>query len=178
MTVNIQIEPDKEETPKGPTKTKLNLQARKALDGSIIITDHPDIDIVIAPQKMKIVAFAKKSMDDSIYATQSRLFDYLFRKGVVALESVKGGNVYSSLEGTILPPEKKMPIDEIALFTVGKFLEEERPAFMYEKAVEDQEQDRILDPDSEDSTELGEIPHSDEKGSIIPHQVRRYIQSF
>jgi hypothetical protein len=180
MTVNVTINPDEQELgkPEEPTRTKMNLQARKALDGSIIVTDHPDIDIVIHPEKMKIVAFAKKSMDDSIYATQSRLFEYLFKKGVISYESIKGGSVYSSLEGTILAPNTKMPIDEVALFTVGKFLEEERPVFMYEKAVEDQEEDRLLDPETADSTELGEIPHSTEKGSIIPHQVRRYVQGF
>jgi hypothetical protein len=178
MTVNIEIEPDANEENQAPTNTKLKLQARKALDGSIIVTDHPDIDIVIMPEKMKIVAFAKKSMDDSVYATQSRLFEYLFHRGVVSQESIKGGNVYSSLEGTILSPKDKMPIDETALFVVGKFLEEERPSFMYEKAVEEQEEERLLEPDAEDSTELGEIPHAAEKGSIKPHQTRRYIQSF
>ena len=191
MAININIGPDDAEQkddgvvnikinkkPEQPVHTKMSLQARKTLDGNIIVTDHPDIDIVIMPTKMKVVSFAKKSMDDTIYATQSRLFEFLYRKGIVALESVKGGNVYSSLEGTILTPEKEIPVDEITLFSVGKFIEDERPGFMYQQAVEDHEEKMFLEPDTEDSTELGEVPHAAQKGSILPHQVRRYIQGL
>jgi len=175
MTVSITINPDDVDAsnePQEPVRTSLNAKARKGLDGRIIVSDHPDIDIVIMVDKMKVVSFAKESMDDSIYATQSRLFDYLYRKGIISQESVKGGNVYSSLEATILPPNTKIPIGETVLFAVGKFIEEERPQFMYEAAVEDQEEDRLLEPDVEDSTEFGEVPHSTKKGSISPNARR------
>lgn len=177
MTVNIEINPDEKESGQ-EARTKLNLQARKTLDGNIMITDHPDIDIVVMAEKMKVVAFAKESMDDSVYATQSRLFEYLFRKGIVSQESIKGGNVYSSLEASVLPPKEKIPVDEIVVFTIGKFIEKERPGFMYEQALENEEEERMFEPEAEESTELGEIPHAPEKGSIKPHSVRRYIQGF
>lgn len=175
MTVHVKINP---EEIKKAERLIMSLDVRKSLDGSLIVSDHPDIDIVIRPNDMKITAYAKKSMDDSIYATQSRLFNFLFNKGVVAQESIRGGNVYSSLEGVILPPEQKMPIDEVALFIVGKFIEEEKPSYMYEKAMEKAEEDRLLEPDEEDSTELGEVPHAEKKGSIDVSRVRRYIQGL
>lgn len=179
MTVNIDINPDKSsEEVDEPGSLKVSIRARRALDGSIIITEHPDIDIVYMSQQKKVVAFAKKSMDDSIYATQSRLFEYLFKRGIVSQESIRGGNVYSSLEADVLTPVDNIPVDSIVVLNISKFIDYETPSAMFNKGVEAGETDRLLDPDSEDSTELGDVPHSPEKGSIIPHQVRRYIQGF
>ena len=186
MAIDIQIgaseqpagSPKPQEAPAPPSDLKMKLNVRRTLDGNIVISDHPDIDIVIQPTNMKIVAFPKVLMTDDVYATQSRLFDFLQKGGVVTRDSVRGGNVYGALEGTIGTPTKPINIDEIGTLAVGKFIEEERPAFVYEKAVEEKEEDRLTDADVEDTTELGEIPHEEEKGSIIPHQVRRYIQGF
>lgn len=185
MAIDIKIgqsepgaEQEQPEAPLPPSDLKMKMNVRRSIDGDIIVSDHPDIDIVIQPNNMKIVAFPKAVMTDEIYDTQSRLFDFLQRGGIVTRDSVRGGNVYGALEGTIGAPTKPMNIDEIGTFAVGKFIEEERPAFVYEKAVEEKEEDRLTDADVEDTTELGEIPHEEEKGSIIPHQVRRYIQGF
>ena len=62
----IQINIDKEEKsplkinigpePKGET-LKFKLDARKTLDGNIIIFDHGDVDIVNMPEKSKVIAF-------------------------------------------------------------------------------------------------------------------------
>lgn len=160
------------------TRIKMSLKIRRTLDGNFMVTDHPDIDIVLMPEKMKVLALTKEKMDDFIYATQSRLFDFLTKKGIVLPESIKGGNVYGSLEGTVAPPDRKVPVDQIALFSIGKFIEAEKPDYMFDQALDNKEEERLLTPDEEDSTELGEIPHAAEKGSIRPHQVRRYIQSF
>ena len=62
--------------------------------------------------------------------------------------------------------------------SIAKFIEEERPYFMYEKRYEEQEIDRLTDPDAEDSTELGDVPHDDNKGSIVPSRHRRYIPGY
>lgn len=185
MAIDIKInqgdapsQPQQPEEPQKPSNLKLSLQIRRELNGNIAIYDHPDIDIVIQPQDMKITTFPKTILSDDVYAAQSRLFDYLQKKGIIMRDSVKGGNVYGALEGTIGAPTKPVNIDEIGVFAVGKFIEEERPSFVYEKAIEQKEEERLTDPEVEDSTELGEIPHEEEKGSIIPHQVRRYIQGF
>lgn len=186
MAIDIKIGPEEEpksnivaaEEVEEPSDLKMKMQLRRSLDGDLIISDHPDIDIVVQPSKMKIVTFPKTLLSDEVYATQSRLFDFLQKKGVVTRDSVQGGNVYGAIEGKMGAPTKKIAIDEIGVFSIGKWIEEERPSYIYEKAIEKKEEERLTEPDVEDSTELGEIPHEDEKGSIIPHQVRRYIQGF
>jgi len=187
MAIEIQIKDQKQEPeslqiqieePEKPSSLKMSLKIRRTLNGHLVIADHPDVDIVVQPEEMKIVAFPKTLMSDDVYATQSRLFDYLMKNGVITRDSVRGGNVYGALEGVIGSPTKLINIDEVAVFAIGKFLEEERPSFTYEKAVEKKEEERLTEPDVEDSTELGEIPQEAEKGSIIPHRTRQYIAGY
>ena len=52
------------------------------------------------------------------------------------------------------------------MMTLGKFLEEDRPYFIYEKAYAEHEIEDWVDPDAEDSTALGEVPQAAKKGSI------------
>ena len=56
---------------------KILLKARKTIDGNIIVCDHPDINIMILPAKNKIVSLPKDELDDELYDTQKRLFDYI-----------------------------------------------------------------------------------------------------
>jgi hypothetical protein len=153
---------------------KINLKVRRTLDANLIVSDHPDIDIVIMPEKMKIIAFARENFDDNIYQTQDRLMKYLFKKGVVSLDTICGSNVYGSLEAKLLKPAQEMPIDNLMLMLISKWIDQEKPSFIYQKAVDDVYSDRMTDPDDKESTELGEIPASKEKGSVPIHQVRRY----
>ena len=60
-------------------RINLELQARKSLDGNILIFDHKEIDIVIMPLKRKIVTFAKSEINDSVYEVQNRFFNFLKR---------------------------------------------------------------------------------------------------
>ena len=154
-----------EEEPKAP-QASMQMNARKNLDGSLGIYDHIDIDIVVMPKKNKILALAKNEMSDDVYHTQSRLFAFLVKRGVVLPESVKGGNVYGSLEGSYPPSEKGKNHAQISVYTIGKFLEEEKPYYMWSKAHDENMEDYWTEPDSETSTELGEVPQSSTKGSI------------
>ena len=65
-------------------KITFELNARKSLNGDIMIFDHTDIDIVILSEKKKIVAFAKDIMSDVVYGAENRLFEFLKKKGIVA----------------------------------------------------------------------------------------------
>ncbi len=56
------------------------MNARKNLNGDIMIFDHNNIDIVILPEKKKVVAFAKDLVSDEVYGAQNRLFDHLRKK--------------------------------------------------------------------------------------------------
>ena len=170
MTIEIEIDttPDAEQEKKKaePQSIPLEMNARRSLDGNIMIFDHIDIDIVYMPGKKKLSTYAKGMMNDSVYAAQNRMFDYLQKKGVVTPESIRGGNVYGSMEGLV--PESVGNLDEtkVILLSLSKFLEEEKPYFMYEEKLDNEETERLTDPDAEDSTECGEVPHAEKKGSI------------
>ena len=154
-----------------PTKAEpqlsMELKARRTLDGNVMIFDHKEIDIVLMPSKKKILAFAKDRMNDEVYEAQERLFHFLRRKGVIELESVQGGTVYSSMEAKIAESKDYNPF-QVALFSVGKFIEEERPYFEYETAYEDAEEKRLTEPGPEDSTDFDPERHATSKGSLRP----------
>lgn len=168
MTIEIEIDttPEEEKRENSGGSLPLEVNARRSLDGNIMIFDHIDIDIVYMPGKKKLATYAKGMMSDSVYAAQNRMFDYLQKKGVVLPESIRGGNVYGSMEAMV--PESTGNLDEtkVVLLSLSKFLDEEKPYFMYEKKLDDEETERLTDPDADDSTEYGEVPHSQRKGSI------------
>ena len=83
------------------TQATVTLDVRKTLGGDLAIYDHEDIDIIISPKTKTIIAFAKDELNDMVYDAQSRLFDYLSKKGVVKRESVEGGNVYGAMQATL-----------------------------------------------------------------------------
>ena len=158
--------PEQEKPKSSVTTIKLN--ARRTLDGNVMIFDHKDIDIVLMPQKNKIVAFAKQVFGDDVYNAQDRLFGFLRRKGIIEYDSIQGGNIYSSMEAKIAE-SKDYNSTQIALFTISKFMEKERPYFEFEKAFDAEEERRLADPGPQDSTEYDpERYHHTDKGSIRP----------
>jgi len=145
---------------------KMSMILRKTLGGDYAIYDHYDMDIVIQPERKQVLAFAKNEMSDDVYAAQDRLFAFLQKKGVILPETIQGGNVYGSMQGSY--PESKIGADatEVALYTIGKFIEEEKPYYAHEDALEDAISNTELNPSEEDSTELGEVPQEKSKGSV------------
>ena len=116
---------------------------------------------------MEIVTFPKESLNDMAYGAQDRLFSYLSRKGIVTRDSVQGGNVFGSLEAAIIPSKELAP-DRMALINIAKWIDEERPYFEFVEEHEELGTDRFTNPDEEESTELGEVPHEETKGSLRP----------
>tara|TARA_R100000008_G_C3457365_1_gene102382 strand:- start:24 stop:569 length:546 start_codon:yes stop_codon:yes gene_type:complete len=154
-------------TVENPIAAKLKLKARKTLDGNILILDHPEIDIVLSPKNKKVLAFSKAQYGDHVYATQSRLFEHLMKDGVVEPSSIHGGNVYGSLEGLMLMSEQPHMADplQMTLYSIVSFLLEEKPYFLANRKYELEVEKELLEPDEQDSTELGEVPHEPRKGS-------------
>ncbi len=145
---------------------KLNL--RRTLNGDLMVFDHADVDIIILTEKKKIVAFPKDMMSDVVYGAENRLFNHLRKKGVIAYDSIQGGSVYGSLEGLMLEmkgPKEPESIDYV-LYQIHEWVKSERPNFEFMDAHDDMMDDHLLDPENEFSTELGEVPHEEEKGSI------------
>jgi len=159
---------------------KFSLDMRQTLGGDYVIYDHHDIDIVIMIKLNKIVAFPKDKISEITYDTESRLFDYMTKKGIVSRDSIQAGNVYASLQGVIEVPkavEDGEPIDPLqpALFAIAKFIEMEKPRYEYMDRMEEEEEEYITSPADDNSTNLGEVPHAAEKGSIRPGI---YYQSY
>jgi hypothetical protein len=156
-----------------PMQVSLNM--KKGLDGRLIIYEHDHIDIVFLPEKNKVVSFAKQDYSDIIYETQNRLFDFLVRKGMCAPESIQGGNVYGSLEAKMLKSKDNLPIEHLLVLNLKKWLDSEKPALEMDKMYNEKYTDMMADPNDEESTELGEVPQEEEKGSIPKYAHRRFV---
>jgi hypothetical protein len=150
----------------GPQAT-IEINARKGLDGSLLIMDHKKIDIAVMPEQNKVVSFPKTTATEDVYDYQNRLFELLSDKGIVDRASVQGGHVFRSLEADIFENTEVNPL-QAAVFVITEFLieeaENERIADQYEKEVEDM----YTHPDDRDSTEYGEVPQYAQKGSQVP----------
>ena len=149
-----------------------SLKAKKTLDGNIIIFDHDDIDIILRPEQKKIVTFKKDDVNGDIaYGASDRMFKYLASKGIVNIDTVQGGGTIDSFEVAIPETNLEVPI-KLIMLTLAKWIEKERPYFEYGDDYEDMMRDRLLEPDDEEATELGEVPHDKSKGSIVPGYYR------
>ena len=151
-------------------KEKFSLNTKQTLDGDYLIFDHKDIDIVIMAEKKKVVAFAKDLMSEVVYGAESRLMEYLRKQGIIEYDSIQGGNVYGSLEGKIL---NSNAVDEIkiTLYQISEWMSSEAPYITNTLGHSEDLRIDMLAPDPEHSTELGEVPHEEEKGSILQHNL-------
>ena len=170
MAINIKIgrkEPPIKITIKtNKVEETIQLQARKSLNGDIMIYDHTDIDIIVMSEKKKILTFAKEYYGDHVFEAQNRLFKFLMKRGIIDYESVQGGNVYSSMEATI-QESKQYNVVQHSLLAISRFLENERPLMEFEKAFEEAEEGRLNEPPPGEYTEWDpDTYHSEKKGSI------------
>ena len=178
MTVKVKIN-DKVQVDVKPTvkvkimpsnmmELEVSLALREAINGDYMIFGHSDIDIIILKEQSKIVAFAKDLMTESVYGAESRLFEFLKKRGVIAYDSIQGGNVYGSLEGKMLDGTKKEKNNIFeALKALGDWMESEQPYIKSSETYDDLMDDHLLNPSDEETTELGEIPHEERKGSLM-----------
>ena len=176
MALDVTIgDPEIEETQpdltvelKGEEKETINfkLKLRSALNGDLIILDHKDIDIVVQPNNNKVVTFAKEILNDAVYGAESRLLEFLRKNGIIEYDSIQGGNIYGSLEGKIMKSDgHKDPINSTIL-NIHEWMKTEQSYIQGTTAYEQMEDDALINPDNEASTELGEVPQGEEKGSI------------
>tara|TARA_R100000008_G_C3566341_1_gene159341 strand:+ start:861 stop:1406 length:546 start_codon:yes stop_codon:yes gene_type:complete len=175
---DIHITIDDEEEGSGPQKYVFNLDVRKTLSGDFVVRDHPDIDIVIMVQRKKIVTFPKEVLNNEVYLTQDKLFDFLSKKGVISRQSVEGGALHGSMEAEILE-HQKLNVVNIALMTVAKFVEEEKPYYEYIEKFEKEQEKRLTAPSEAESSEFDPSRHGVTKGTLQPIYIRSpYGMSF
>ena len=162
MSITIRVGPAAH-----PKIVTLEMDIRKGVNGDLMIFDHGDIDIVLSAEKNKVMAFPKEVISDYVYGAQNRLFTYLRKRGIVIPESIQGGSFYGSFEATMeTPKSEQISAAKLALVNISDFITEERPYFESTEAIVSMADEEYIDPDKEDSTELGEVPQSVEQGSI------------
>ena len=178
MAININIGPETKEgikitiySKEEEKKVTLELNARKTLDGDLIVRDHPDIDVVIMPKKMKIIAFPKESTTEETYHTQNKMFDFLAKRGILIRDSVQGGNVFGSMEAKIIPTENNQS-SKFVLLGVARWVETEAPYFDYLEKFEEMQEDRFTEPSEEESTDFDPSRQSVRKGVLRPLYIR------
>lgn len=164
--ISVQIGTPSEEKKSVVYNPKMKMVLRKTLGGDYAIYDHYDIDIVVNPERKQVLAFPKFELSDDVYAAQDRMFEYLSKKGVIIRDSIQSGYVYGSMQGSYPDSASGANAEEVVLYTLGKFLEEEKPYYSHEEALEGEMVDAVTEPSDEDSTELGEVPQEKHKGSI------------
>jgi hypothetical protein len=151
---------------------KILLKARKTIDGNIIISDHPEIDIIIFSNSSKIVALPKEELDDEIYDTENRLFRFLAKKGVVDYNTIQGGNLFMSMEAKIPEAEEGDKI-QFVLYCLVEFIEKELPFYEDQKEFEQEMEKSLLEPEIDEYTDLNTSKHHAEtKGSLPPRYSR------
>jgi hypothetical protein len=157
---------------------KIHLKAKKSIDGNIIISDHPDMEILVLPEKSKVVVLPKEELDDELYDSQKRLFDFLVKKGVVAFDTVQDGNLFMTKEATI--PEVSGEGDKIqyCLYAISNFIDEEMPFYQHRKEFEKEMEDKLLEPEPDEYTEFDPSRHADTKGTLPPKMVKYGIHSI
>ena len=177
MSVNINIVSDEEEveTPPEPQGIKIEivqkdeigfkLMTRSAINGDIMILDHKDIDIVLQQKGGKIITFAKETISDFTYGAEARLLEFMRSKGILEYDSIQGGNIYGSLEGKLMSSEET-EVNKAALLVISEWMTTEESYLKGTTAYDDMEDEHLLDPDNEFSTNLGEVPQEQQKGSI------------
>jgi hypothetical protein len=151
----------------GGPQASVELNARKTLEGNLLIMDHDIIDIVLLPESYKILTFPKSQSIEDAYGTQTRFFDFLADKGTIQRDSVQGGNIFNSIEG-IIPENKKINSLQAAVYVISEFLADEADARVTAEQYEKDLEKYFTEPGDRDSTELGEVPQEAEKGAMVP----------
>lgn len=166
MAIKINISDD------APRATeRVLLKAKKTIDGNVMVSDHPDVDILVMNEK--IIALPKDEMDDEIYETQNRLFKFLTKNGIVEHDSIQGGNLFMSVEAK-MPEAKKGESLQYALYVIAEFMDKELPYYETMDKFKAEMEDRLLEPEIDEYTELDpEKYHAEKKGSLRP-QMRPY----
>ena len=154
---------------------KIELQVRKLLNGDLLLNSHPEMDIVVSIEGGEVHCYPKPNVGYDAYSTQDRFMEYLTNKGIVQRDSIRAGSVSNSIMGSLLPTtEKGVDPYQVCILGIYNFLNKEEPYFQILQDFEEGYEEDLLDPDVESSTELGEVPHIEQKGSVPPGKYYGY----
>lgn len=156
-------------TLKNPIQATITLIAKEALNGDIMIYDHPEMNVIFSPGKKVVTLLPKTSYSDRVFNTQKRFIDYLIAKGIAEPKSIRSGSAFYTLECQLFDSkDKNVSPTDVFLYLTAKFLKEEEPLYNAINYYDTEVDEMFLNPDEDNSTELGEFGHE------IDNQVDQY----
>jgi len=156
MPITIKIGDALKEEPK-PVQASIALQAKKTLDGNLVINDHQYLDIIIIPSENKIVTMPKPNVEKDVYDYQKDLMYDLFKGGVTMAGAPRGGAVYGMVE-TTYPAEGEVDTLQAVLYRLSEYLSQVADSEKFAEEYDENIEDRFTDPSAKDSTRYGEVP--------------------
>lgn len=156
---------------------KISLNARKTLEGNIIIRDHKEADIIIAPVSKKIILLPKSTMNEDLYPVQKRFFQHLRNQGATMLGSESTGFIHNSYEALYVESQIVDTVSVLLKF-VHDFIQEEKREYNKLEKYQEEIEKELLSPTEEKSTEYGEVPHKELDGSMIKDPYYNYVASW
>lgn len=146
-----------------PVQAEIALKISKTLDGNLIIDDHECMDIVVNPNEGKVITLPKPYSEKDAYDYQRDLMYYLFKGGVTEASMPQGGLTFGMIETPYkIETDSQVNSLQSVLYLISEYIRstsgDEDVAREYDKNIED----RFVDPDSSETTELGEVPPYEE----------------
>jgi len=83
--------------------------------------------------------------------------------------TLRSGAIINSLEA-FYPPNDKIDVMQVIILLTKRFLEKEMEFIDISKNYEENVEDMYVNPEEEDTTELGEVPQKPRKGNVNIYQ--------
>ena len=158
-------------------KQEIQLDINKTISGNLVIDDSPDYQIMINPKNRKIITFPKETFSDGNENRQLEFFNFLLRQSAIKHDSVQSGFVFGSYDALYPEGEEENSLNYL-LYCISEFFKVKIPELKKEEEYAEKRREFILEPDDEHSTDLGDVPHEERKGSIH-HDLRpNYTYSY
>lgn len=158
-------------------KQKVVLDINKTISGNIIINDSPDYEIMINPKNRKIITFPKGTFSDGNENDQLEFFNFLRRQSAIKHDSVQGGYVFGSYDALYPEGEEENSLNYL-LYCISEFFKVKLPELQKKQDYLEKRKQFIYEPDDENSTDLGDVPHEERKGSIHHDLRQNYSYSY
>ena len=158
-------------------KQKVVLDINKTISGNIIINDSPDYEIMINPKNRKIITFPKGTFSDGNENDQLEFFNFLRRQSAIKHDSVQGGYVFGSYDALYPEGEEENSLNYL-LYCISEFFKVKLPELKKKQDYLEKRKQFIYEPDDENSTDLGDVPHEERKGSIHHDLRQNYSYSY
>jgi len=143
-----------------PPQATVRLRAHKSLSGDIIIQEHDMMDIVISPAKNKIMMVPHQGVGEEVYHKQKEFYAEMSSRGLID-GPMEAGFVYGVYEAKLGESEEVSPV-QVALLELEKYFNKYHVEGEFGNDIEENAEDRFINPGDEESTELGEIENEED----------------